>query len=137
MAHIKGTAVRTYYNTGSYAAPTQTAIGDEVSCTLDISVNINDETDKDSAGWKEGSAGNKTWTTSGTAHYDEGDTAQTKLEVDVLAGTLSKVEIKTLNSNKFYGDVNITAIGFSAPHDGIVDMTYALEGTGALAKAAA
>lgn len=137
MAHIKGTAVKVYHNTGSYAVPTQTAVGDEVSCTLDISVAIIDTTDKDSSGWKEGLSSIRTWTTGGTAHYDEGDTAQSKLEQDVLAGTLSKVEVKTLNSNKFYGDVNITSIGFSAPHDGIVDMTYALEGTGSLTRGAA
>jgi len=137
MAHIPGTAVKVYYNTGSYAVPVQTAVGDEISCTLDISVAIIDTTNKDSGGWKEGLASIKTWTTGGTANYDEGDAAQVKIEADVLAGTLSKVEVKTLHSKKFYGDVNLTSYGFSAAHDGIVTLSYALEGTGELSHGAA
>lgn len=137
MAHVDGTAFKVYHNTGTYATPVYTAVGGEVDCTLNFSNSLKNTTDKGSSNWEEFITGVRSWDVSLNIKYDAGDSAITQIEVDALAGTKTKVEVKTLNSNKFYGDVFVQSLSLASAHDGIVTMPVTLKGTSTLTKAAA
>jgi len=137
MSHVKGTAFRAYPNTGSYAVPVYTAITGEGSMTFGASMSPINVNDKDSAGWEEILDGLKNWNISATIKYDDADTAVTAIKTDFLAGTLHKIKAKTLDLNMFSGDCYITDIGFTSPHDGIVEMSATFKGTGACAEGVA
>lgn len=135
MAKVAGTALRFYGNTGSYAVPTYTAMGGETGVTLNLNESTTDVTDKDSAGWKETLAGVKDWNAACTCHYEAGDAAGDQIEDDMIASTLAKCQIKTINSKVYSGDCRYTSMTWGANHDGAVSFGFTAEGTGALGKA--
>ena len=134
MAKVAGTAFRYYGNTGSYAAPTYTAMGGETGVTLNLNESPIDVTDKDSAMFKETLAGIKDWSAACTCHYEAGDAAGDQIEDDMIASTLAKCQIKTINSKVYSGDCRYTAMTWGASHDGAVSFSFTAEGTGALDK---
>lgn len=77
-------------------------------------------------------AGMKTFTGSVVCFYDETDTAQIALTVGAGV-TLNLYPEGTGSGDKFYsGSVLITSIERSAAFDGMVEATFAFQGTGTL-----
>ena len=139
MSKTGGESFRTYYNTGTYATPVHTiALEGEVTTDVSISMATRETTDKGDGNFKTSIAGIRTWSVSGTGHVDDSNTAYDKIIDDMLTATqvLSKVIVKTLDSNKFSGDVWQTAFGNTADVAGVADYSYTLEGTGTLTYAA-
>ena len=138
MAHEDGIGLKAYYNTNTYATPTFTAVEGEVTSTLSLSMSPKDTTDKDDNNYTTSLPGIRGWTISGTAREDTGSSAQDQIIDDAVASSqvLSKVEFKTVNSNKFSGDVYATDISMEAGHDGVITFGFTLTGTGALSYAA-
>lgn len=134
MAKVAGTALRFYGNTASFATPTYTAIGGETGVTLNLNEASIDITDKDSAGWKETLAGIKDWNAAVTCHYEAGDAAGDQIEDDMIASTLAKCQVKTINSKVYSGTCRYTSMSWGANHDGAVSFGFTAEGTGVLDK---
>lgn len=139
MAEVIGTGCKLYYNTGSYATPSFTSIESLISDSLNITMALIDTTDKDSGNWTDGIAGPRSWTTDFEAHINTGSTAQEKIIDDFLTSTqvLTKIEYKTSNSSKYYGDCFATDYSLSNSFSDSQRVSGTLSGTGALAQAAA
>ena len=135
MAHVAGTAVKAYWNTGTYATPSYTAIGGVVSDGIDWSMSPRMTTDKSSADYEECVGGIRSWTFSASILYDAGDTALTQIEDDLTANTLTKVQWKTLNSVVWSGDALLTSVSFKSDNADVVKLDITAKGTGALGHA--
>lgn len=132
MAKVKGLVFRIYGNSGTHAVPVYVTIGGSRNGTLDLTMSPIDVTDKDSNDWKELLAGVKEWEVSGEIVYDEGDAAIAQIKADCLAGTKTKVKMKTLDSNEFVGSCFVTKLNWASPHDGAVSANATFTGTGEL-----
>ena len=130
MAHVKATAVKLYYNTGSYATPSYTAVGGIVTDSWDWSMSPRDTTDKDSSDWNEYLDGIRGWSISGSIKYDAGDAALTQIEDDLVANTLTKVQWKTINSLTWSGDGYLTSVSMTSDNPDVVKMDITVTGTG-------
>ena len=137
MAKAQGTVLKYYHNTGSYASPSYTSMEGEISCDIDFSTTEHETTNKSSGAFYEYLIGIRSGTVNCSVKYDEAGTAAPKIISDWLANTLTKVEIKTLDTYKYYGDGYVTNVTVGASVDGVVEMTFTFKFTGTITQAAA
>ena len=140
MAHEKGNGLRFYWNVGTYGAPSYvTALEGEQSTDLNVSMSPIITTDKDDNDWENSLNGVRTWSMNFAARGDTGSSAQDKF-ITILTDNpqlLSKVEWKTFDGNKYYGDVWGTNLTIAGAYDGAIEVTGTATGSGALTQAAA
>lgn len=138
MATYKqGTVFKAWPNIGSYAAPSYTSLEGETSMSFEVSTAMIDVTNKSSSNNRRILAGVRSSTYNVTMVYDEDATAPAQIITDILAGTLTKVELKTLDTYKYSGDGYFSNVQITSDHDGAVTMTATFEFDGAVTQAAA
>lgn len=110
--------------------------------SLDISRETVDATTFTSAGWKESVATLKSWSGTITVLYDGGaDAGVAALITGLTAGTSVALELLTSaagagTSEKFSGNALVTSMPITNDVNGIIEVAFAFEGTGALTLAA-
>ena len=78
--------------------------------------------------------GAKSWTGSATAMWDEGDTGQNAL-TNGATGTLNVYpEGDTSGDTYFNGSILVTSIDRTGSTDGMVEVTFSFQGSGALSE---
>ena len=118
------------------------AVGDAKAWSLDISQETVDTTNFGSNGWKESEATLKAWSGSITVLFDGGaDAGQAALITGVTSGSSVAVELLTGasgsgTSEMFSGNVIVTTMPVSNDVNGIIEVSFSFEGTGALTQAA-
>ena len=104
--------------------------------SLDISPDMHDVTSFTTAAptWKEFIAGLNSWTGSLTGTLDPASTGQNNLITDSLAPVSAAVilEKDQTNGGKYSGNALISGASVGVVIDGLVDMGWDLQGTGAL-----
>ena len=119
-----------------------TAVGEAKAWSLDVSQETVDTTNFGSAGWKESEATLKSWSGSITVLFDGGaDAGQAALITGVTSGSSVAVVLSTAatgagTSEKFSGDVLVTSMPITNDVNGIIEVSFSFEGTGALTQSA-
>ncbi|MBT4080184.1 MAG: hypothetical protein HOE82_06175 [Gammaproteobacteria bacterium] len=112
------------------------AMGNAKAWSLDISQETVDTTDFGSSGWKESQATLKSWSGSITAIFDESGTAEGALQTGLTAGSTVALDLQlgdgTGSYDKYSGSANITSQSVTNDVNGIVEVTFSFEGTGAV-----
>jgi len=112
------------------------AMGNAKAWSLDISQETVDTTDFGSAGWKESVSTLNSWSGSITAIFDASGTAEGALQTSLIAGSVVALALQmgdgTGSYDVYTGNANITSQGVSNDVNGIVEVTFNFEGTGAL-----
>ena len=112
------------------------AMGNAKAWSLDISQETVDITDFGSAGWKESVSTLNSWSGSITAIFDASGTAEGALQTGLIAGSVVALALQmgdgTGSYDVYTGNANITSQGVSNDVNGIVEVTFNFEGTGAL-----
>ena len=112
------------------------AMGNAKAFSLDINQETVDTTDFGSSGWKESQATLKSWSGSITAIFDESGTAEGALQTGLTAGSTVALDLQlgggTGSYDKYSGSANITSQSVTNDVNGIVEVTFNFEGTGAL-----
>jgi len=112
------------------------AMGNAKAWSLDISQETIDVTDFGSNGWKESVSGLKSWSGSITAIFDASGTAEGALQTGLTAGSVVALDLQmgdgTGSYDKYSGSANITGQSVSNDVNGIVEVTFNFEGTGAI-----
>ena len=118
------------------------AVGKAKAWSLDISRETVDITDFSSSGWKESKSTLKSWSGTITVIFDGGaDTGEAALITgltggDSIALVLSTSATGSGTAEKFSGNANVTSIPITNDVNGIIEVSFAFEGTGALTLAA-
>ena len=108
-----------------------------VSTDMDISVAIRDTTSKDSAGWKTGAPGLRSWSGSASCKFDQSaNYTYDQLFALVDARTTFTFYWSTgvTGDKKYAGSAIITSLKKSSPMEDNVTFECSFEGTGALAE---
>ena len=119
-----------------------TAVAEAKAWSLDVSQETVDTTNFGSAGWKESTPTLKSWSGSITVLFDGGaDAGQAGLIAGVTSGTTVALELNVSatgagTSEKFSGSAVVTNMPISNDVNGIVEVSFSFEGTGALTQAA-
>ena len=112
------------------------AMGNAKAWSLDISQETVDTTDFGSAGWKESVSTLNSWSGSITAIFDASGTAEGALQTSLTAGSVVALALQmgdgTGSYDVYTGNANITSQSVSNDVNGIVEVTFNFEGTGAL-----
>ena len=112
------------------------AMGNAKAWSLDISQETVDTTDFGSSAWKESQATLKSWSGSITAIFDESGTAEGALQTGLTAGSTVALDLQlgggTGSYDKYSGSANITSQSVTNDVNGIVEVTFSFEGTGAV-----
>ena len=112
------------------------AMGNAKAWSLDISQETVDITDFGSAGWKESVSTLNSWSGSITAIFDASGTAEGALQTSLTAGSVVALALQmgdgTGSYDVYTGNANITSQSVSNDVNGIVEVTFNFEGTGAL-----
>ena len=112
------------------------AMGNAKAWSLDISQETVDTTDFGSAGWKESVSTLNSWSGSITAIFDASGTAEGALQTGLIAGSVVALALQmgdgTGSYDVYTGNAHITSQGVSNDVNGIVEVTFNFEGTGAL-----
>lgn len=109
--------------------------------SLDVTQETVDTTNFGSSGWKESEATLKSWSGSITVLFDGGaDAGQAALIAGVTSGSTVALVLNTAatgsgSSEKFSGDAIITSMPVTNDVNGIIEVSFAFEGTGALTQA--
>jgi len=126
-------AIKGYQGSVTVAAG---AMGNAKAWSLDISQETVDITDFGSAGWKESVATLNAWSGSITAIFDASGTAEGALQTGLTAGSVVALALQmgdgTGSYDVYTGNANITSQSVSNDVNGIVEVTFNFEGTGAL-----
>lgn len=88
-------------------------------------------TDFSSTGWKTFLATLKSWGMTGEAYLDETDGAQVALRAAV-AGAAATIQAWIDATNGYYGEGIVTSWAPGAAVDGVITVSFALQGSGAL-----
>ena len=137
MAKVAATAFRLYFNTGSESEPFQSAWACETTMSLEINQDTNDVTCKESD-WKATEPTKRGFTLSGTAWFDDADnTTHDALVADIMAGSKTKFECKTIDGYKYSGTVVLTSVSIQADDGSHLQVTLSGTGDGTLTRAAA
>lgn len=112
------------------------AMGNAKAWSLDISQETADTTDFGSAGWKESVTTLNSWSGSVTAIFDASGTAEGALQTGLTGGTTVDLDLQlgdgTGTLDKYSGSANITSQSITNDVNGIVEVSFNFEGTGAL-----
>lgn len=100
---------------------------------IDISVDMLEVTSFGDL-WKRYLAGLREWTGSCSGRFDGADAGQKAMLTALLAGTSATVEfiLELAGTHKFSGTVYLSASSVSAVVDGVVEVSYDMQGTGEL-----
>lgn len=110
--------------------------------SLDVTQETADTTNFSSNGWKESTATLKSWSGSITVIFDGGDDAgQAALIAGVTSGAAVALVLSTDasglgTSEKFSGNAIVTSMPITNDVNGIIEVSFAFEGTGALTQEA-
>lgn len=130
MAIMNGTKLAVYNGTTKLAHATD--------CSLELSMDMIDTTTKDSAGWKDGLPGLRSWNLS-SSHLYEDSAVQglDELWAAYNARTPLTVRFSTevVGEERFTGSVYVTSISLSGGVEDAAAYSVTFEGTGALTKA--
>jgi len=91
MAHVLGLAAKLYYNTGSYASPTWTLIGNVKDVTLTLEKGTADITTRAAAGWRATVGTLKDLTIEFAMVWDTTDAAFTAIQTAFMNNTSIEV----------------------------------------------
>ncbi len=108
-------------------------IGESKEFSIALDVAEIDVSSRDSSRWSESLVGRRSWTITGSGLYIAADVAK-KIMVDHytdLAPTNITV-ILTIGSQTFTGTALLSSLQISASHEGAVEYSFTLKGTGAL-----
>jgi len=112
------------------------AMGNAKAFSLDINQETVDTTDFGSNGWKESVATLNSWSGSITAIFDASGTAEGALQTGLTAGSTVALDLQlgggTGSYDKYSGSANITSQSVTNDVNGIVEVTFSFEGTGAV-----
>jgi hypothetical protein len=112
------------------------AMGNAKAWSLDISQETADITDFGSNGWKESATTLNSWSGSITAIFDASGTAEGALQTGLTGGSTVALDLQlgdgTGSYDKYSGSANITGQSVTNDVNGIVEVTFNFEGTGAL-----
>lgn len=117
------------------------AVGVAKAWSVDINGETVDVTDFASGGWKKSVSTLKSWSGSITVIFDGGeDAGVAALIAGLTAGSsvalvLTTGATGTGSAETFTGDANITSMPVTQDVNGIVEVSFAFEGTGALTLA--
>lgn len=114
---------------------TPTAIGNCHVWGLTLAGDTVEITDFSSTGWKAFLGTLKSWSMTGEAYLDESDSAQAALRAAV-AGTAATIAAWVDGTNGYYGEGIVTSWNPSAAVDGVITVSFGLQGTGALSYGA-
>jgi len=113
-----------------------TTVGNAKSWSLDISQETIDVTDFGSSGWKESEAGLKSWSGSVVVIFDASGVAEGSLQTSLTSGSTVSLSLQmgggTGSYDKYTGTATITGQAVSNDVNGIVEVTFNFEGTGAI-----
>ena len=118
------------------------AVGTAKAWSLDLNSETVDTTNFASDGWKESLATLKSWSGTITVLFDGGaDTGEASLISGLTSGAVVALELITGatgagTSEKFSGNANITTMPITNDVNGIIEVSFSYEGTGALTQAA-
>jgi predicted secreted protein len=111
-------------------------VGNAKSWSLDISQETIDITDFSSDGWKESTAGLKSWSGSVVVIFDASGVAEGSLQTSLTAGSTVSLSLQmgggTGSYDKYTGTATITGQAVTNDVNGIVEVTFNFEGTGAI-----
>lgn len=127
MAIVKGNDLEVYIGT--------TLVGKSTSATLNVNGNLLDASTKESAGWLEQIAGQKSWDVSSEALVDFSLAyGVSELYTAFVAGTeLSLVFGEGTGADaKFEGSAIVSSISINAANEEIATVSVTFSGTGAL-----
>ena len=112
------------------------AMGNAKAFSLDINQETVDTTDFGSSGWKESQATLKSWSGSITAIFDASGADEADLQTALTGGSAINLDLQlgdgTGSYDKYSGSANITSQSVTNDVNGIVEVTFNFEGTGAL-----
>ncbi len=118
-----------------------TAVGIAKAWSLDINGETVDTTDFSSNGWKESVSTLKSWSGSITVNFDGGaDTGVAAIIAGLTGGSSVALVLLTGatgsgSAETFTGSANITSMPMTQDVNGIVEVSFSFEGTGALTLA--
>lgn len=119
-----------------------TVVTEAKAWSLDVSQGTADITNFGSGGWVENAATLKSWSGSITVLFDGGaDAGQANLIAGVTSGASVALVLLTTasgsgTSEKFTGNAIVTSMPITNEVSGIIEVTFAFTGTGALTQAA-
>jgi len=113
------------------------SMGNAKAWSLDITQETVDTTDFDSSGWKESTSTLNSWSGSITAIFDASGTAEGALQTGLTGGSSVALELSMGGGGSgsydvYSGSALITGQSASVDVNGIVEVTFNFEGTGAL-----
>jgi len=117
-------------------------VGTAKAWSIDLTNETVDTTNFASSGWKESVTTLKSWSGTITVNFDGGaDAGEALIIAGLVAGTEVALVLNTSatgagTAEKFSGNANITSLPITNDVNGIVEVSFAFEGTGALAIAA-
>ena len=134
MAKVRGLDVYVEVNTGTYGSPVWTKVGGQKDATLTLSLEPMDVTDKDSAGWKEGLAGNRSVGVEFDAFLIEDDAGFLEMKKGYWERKSLHLQLVT-PTKTLTGHFYMTEMGKEAPLDEAVSVAFTLESNGAIVEA--
>lgn len=99
--------------------------------SLDISVDMQDVTSFGNL-WKRYLVGLREWTGSCSGRFDGSDAAQKAMLTALLAGTSATVSFQVDETHSFSGTAYLSAGSVSAAVEGLVEVSYDVQGNGEL-----
>lgn len=128
MALVKGNDLEVYVGT--------TLVGKATSATLNVNTNLLDASTKESTGWMEQVAGQKSWDISVEALVDFSLTyGVSELYSAMIAGTEVSVVFGVgtgASDEKFEGQALISSVSINAGNEELATVSASFNGTGAL-----
>ena len=120
-----------YKGNMKFDAATPTAIGNCHVWGLTLTGDTVEITDFSTTGWKSFLATLKSWSMTGEAYLDEGDPAQAALR-GAVGGAAATIQAWIDATNGYYGEGIVTSWNPGAAVDGVITVSFALQGTGIL-----
>lgn len=112
------------------------AMGNAKAWSLDITQETADVTDFGSNGWKESTTTLKSWSGSITAIFDASGAAEGALQTNLVGGSTVSLDLQAGDGSgsydKYTGTANITSQSITNDVNGIVEVSFNFEGTGAM-----
>lgn len=117
-------------------------VGTAKAWSVDITGETVDTTNFASSGWKESVSTLKSWSGTITVNFDGGaDAGEALIIAGLVAGTSVALVLTTSatgsgTAEKFSGNANVTSMPVTNDVNGIIEVSFSFEGTGALTLAA-
>ena len=118
------------------------SVGTAKAWSVDITGETVDTTNFASNGWKESVATLKSWSGSITVNFDGGaDSGEAAIIAGLTSGSSVALVLQTGatgsgTAEKFSGSANVTSMPITNDVNGIIEVSFSFEGTGALTLAA-